>query len=339
MNKFYTKTHFLSILLIWVGIGLHGQDLHYSQFYNSPQNLNPALTGVFNGSQRYNLSLRDQWRFVPVPWTTFSGAFDSNILPVNKDYFYGWGINFNYDKQGDSRLVLAGLNLSGSITKELDKKNLITAGAMLGFARRGFNLTELTWDKQWDGIQFNSGGASGENFDLSAVSFLETGAGINYRWQKNTRTKIDAGIGAFHLYQPKTDFYTTDDKRLPMHLSLTAMGSFKIINALDLQLNVMQQLQTTYRESLFGAIGKIYLNQKRGSETQLYLGLGYRTAGSFIPSVALQFRQWYVGFSYDVDNTTINNALNSKRGGPEFHVRYIFSKVRPLSQRKACPIY
>ena len=339
MNKFYTKTHLLTILLIWIGINVFGQDLHYSQFYNSPQNLNPALTGIFNGSQRYNASLRDQWRFVPVPWFTFSGAYDANILPVNKDYFYGWGINFNYDKQGDSRLVLAGLNLSGSITKELDKHNLISGGLMLGFSRRGFNTTDLTWDKQWDGDKFTQGSASGENFDLDAVTFLETGLGANYRWQKSERTKIDAGIGAFHILQPTTSFYNTPGKKLPMHLTLSAMGNFKVVNALDLQFHVMQQLQLTYRETLFGGLAKLYINQKRGNETQVHVGLGYRTTGSFIPTIALQFRQWYAGFSFDVDNTTINNVLSSKRGGPEIHVRYIIQKVRPLSQRKACPIY
>ena len=55
---------------------IQGQDLHYSQFYNSPQNINPALTGVFNVDHRYMVSMRDQWRFVPVPWFTMSGAYD-----------------------------------------------------------------------------------------------------------------------------------------------------------------------------------------------------------------------------------------------------------------------
>lgn len=339
LNRSYTKTHFIQIILLFIGLSLSGQDLHYSQFYNSPQNLNPALTGIFNGSQRYNLSMRDQWRFVPVPWFTFSGAFDKNILPVGKDHFYGWGINFNYDKQGDSRLVLAALNLSGSISKELNRRNIITGGALLGFARRGFNTSDLTWDKQWDGRDFNPDLGSGEQFDLEAVTFLESSLGANYRWQKNSRTKVDLGIGAFHLLQPKTSFYNTPEKRLPTHFTFTLLGNFKLANALDLQVNALHQLQSAYNETLFGAMAKIYVNQKRGKEAQLHVGSGYRTSGSFIPTLAIQWNQWYASFSYDVDNTDINNAINSKRGGPEIHVTYIFNKVRPLEERKTCPIY
>ena len=29
------------------------QDLHYSQFYNAPLVISPALTGIFNGDQRF----------------------------------------------------------------------------------------------------------------------------------------------------------------------------------------------------------------------------------------------------------------------------------------------
>ena len=103
-RNLYTKFYLLVFLIL--GVNISAQDLHYSQFYNSPQNLNPALTGVFDGDHRLTFSMRDQWRFVPVPWTTFSLAYDKNI-PSSKYYsvFYGLRLNFNYDKQGDTRLT------------------------------------------------------------------------------------------------------------------------------------------------------------------------------------------------------------------------------------------
>jgi type IX secretion system PorP/SprF family membrane protein len=315
------------------------QDLHYSQFYNSPQNLNPALTGIFNGSERYTMSVRDQWRFVPVPWFTFSGSFDKNITPVNKKHFYGLGINFNYDRQGDSRLVLAGLNISGSITRELNKSNFITGGILVGINRRGFNPNSLTWDKQWNGDAFDPNLSSGEQFEFDALTFLESGAGINYRLQKSSRTKLDLGIGAYHLLRPKTNFYGQEQQKLPIHLTLSGLGTLRIASPFDIQLHFLQQLQEKYRETLFGGLGIFHLSQKRGRETQLHVGLGYRTAGSYIPTVALQFKQWYVGVSYDTDNTDFNRILNTRQGGPEVHIRYIMQRVKPMSNRKVCPIY
>ena len=327
------------VMMLLIVNQLNAQDLHYSQFYNSPLNLNPSHTGVFNGSHRYNATIRDQWRWVPVPWFTFSGAYDMNFLPVESKNFYGLGINFNYDKQGDSRLVLAALNISGSITRELNKSNLISFGALVGGARRGFNLENLTWDRQWTGDAFDPTLGSGEIFDLQAVTFVETGVGVNYRLQKSSRTKIDIGAGALHLYQPKTNFYNIDNKRLPMHLTFSALGSLQLGSHFDLLVNGMHQIQAKYNETLISGLFRSYVSRKRGKELSLDLGAGYRTSGSIFPTIALGFSNWYVSGSYDIDRTGFNQALSSNRGGPEIHLRYIHKNVRPLGVRKVCPIY
>jgi type IX secretion system PorP/SprF family membrane protein len=326
-------------MTLFIGCQMIAQDLHYSQFYNSPLNLNPALTGVFNGSHRYNLSWRDQWRFVPVPWQTFSGAWDRNFLPLESKNFYGLGVNFNYDRQGDSRLQLAALNISGSVTREINASNFISFGLLVGGARRGFNTKDLTWDKQWNGDTFNPNLTSGERFDLDALTFIETGAGINYRLQKSTRTKIDLGVGVLHLYQPLARFYRTESKRLPTHLTFNAQGSLKLTNSLDLMINGMQQVQSKYRETLVTGLLRAYVNQKRGKELTFDFGIGHRTSGSWFPTLALGFGNWYVSGSYDVDRTRFNQTVDNNRGGPEIHIRYIHKNVRPLGIRKVCPIY
>ena len=342
-NRYIVKfRHFQSIAVIlmmaaWANVD--GQDLHYSQFYNSPLNYNPANAGVFNGDQRFTLSFRDQWRFVPVPWTTFSASYDYKILPENEKNIFGVGFNFNYDQQGASNLNLTGLNAAGSFSRVLNKSNIVTVGAILGFGSRGFNPNNLTWDKQWDGVQFNAGAGSGENFDFERLYFMETAAGLNYRLQKDERTKVDLGVSAFHLYRPTANFYHSDDQRLPTNITLSAVGSVRVFDPLDIQLHFMRQVQDQYKEMLFGGLAKIYISQQRGKEFQLHLGLGYRTAKSFIPTIALQYNQWYVSGSWDIDDTEFNQLTSSNRGGPEIHVRYIITKVKPLQDRKVCPIY
>ena len=42
---------------------------------------------------------------------------------------------------------------------------------------------------------------------------------------------------------------------------------------------------------------------------------------------------------FDVDNNEFNRLLNSNKGGPEVHVRYIITNVKPVNEHKACPIY
>ena len=55
------------------------QDIHFSQFNNSPLNLNPAQTGLFNGDWRFVGNLRNQWSSVPVPYRTFSLSTDTTL--------------------------------------------------------------------------------------------------------------------------------------------------------------------------------------------------------------------------------------------------------------------
>lgn len=315
------------------------QDLHYSQFYNSPLNTNPSLIGIFNGDQRFNLSYRNQWKFVPVTWTTFSLAYDRKYYLSDDKHFLGFGGNLNYDRQGDSKLTLTGINLGASYTRRLTKNHLVSGGAMLGFSTRAFNTTNLTWDKQWDGVSFNPNAPSGENFNFQRVNMLETALGLNYRYQQNSRTYLDAGIGAYHLHQPSTTFYNTPSQSLPIHLTFNAVGNIELMGSLDLQVSALHQIQEKYKETLFGGLLKFYVSQKRGKETQVHAGFAYRTAGSSIPTVAIQFNEWYASFSYDLDATNFNKIVSSNRGGPEFHVRYIIKSVRPLAERKICPIY
>ncbi len=325
-------------IVIFFTSRVNAQDLHYSQFYNSPLNLNPAQVGVFSGDQRFSLSFRDQWRFVPVPWTTFSIAYDFKKYLTDDKHFLGLGGNLNYDRQGASKMTLTGINLGASYNRSLNASNVISGGIMLGYNTRAFNVDNLTWDKQWNGVGFDPNAPSGETFNARRVGLLEIATGVNYRWQKSERTKVDVGIGAFHINQPSTTF-TSNNESLPMHLTFSAIGNLMLANQLDIQLSALNQKQEKYNETLVGGLLKFYVNQKRGKETQVHAGVGYRTSGSLIPTFAIQYNEWYASFSYDLDNNQFNKTTASNRGGPEFHLRYIIKNVRPMKERKNCPIY
>lgn len=340
------KTYFnskLALLLLNVLFfyKINAQDLHYSQFYNSPQNLNPALTGVFNGDHRFVGSLRDQWRFVPVPWFTFSGTYDRKlfVLPGEK-HFLGVGGFFNHDRQGDGNFNLTSLAAQGAYHRIIHPKHIISGGISLGLASRGFNTQNFTWDKQWNGDVFDPSLSSQEGFDnFERINFLDMGLGINYRWQKNNRTHVDAGGSILHLFKPDNSFYDFDLAQLPRRLTTSLVGNFKLLERLDVQVHGLYQKQGVYNEMIMGGLGKIYISQARGREYQLHIGAGYRTSGSLFPTVAVQYNNIYASFSYDVDDTVFNETVGINRGGPEFHVRYIIANVKPLRAAKICPIY
>lgn len=87
-----------SIVLSW---GIQAQDIHFSQFYMSPTNLNPALTGVMNCKMRFVANYRNQW--APVigfanSFNTYNMSFDQKI-PVGRYDYFGFGGTFGVIKR------------------------------------------------------------------------------------------------------------------------------------------------------------------------------------------------------------------------------------------------
>lgn len=334
------KRFILFLLFVIFAGALWAQDIHYSQFYNSPLNINPAKTGIFNGDKRLNLSYRNQWSPI-VPWTTFSGSYDMKFYPKkDRKYFFSGGALLNYDSQGSiADLDLFNLNLSGSYTYILNDRNLLTGGLLLGIGNRAFDPSSLTWDSQWNGRNFDPS-LPQEFLNVESKTFLESGLGLNYRWQKTKRTKLDLGLGVYHLFTPNIAFANTDDITLPRRFSLTGEGSFMLTNKLDIQLQAMGQFQGDYREYQFGGLGKIYVNQNRGKELEVHLGLGYRTSKSLFPIFAVQYKNFYGSINYDIDLSNFDqDGIHSNPQTLEMHFTYIITNVKPFKKVKVCPIF
>ena len=327
---------------------LEAQDIHYSQFYNSPLNVNPANTGIFNGDKRFTASYRNQWSSVPVPWVTYSGSYDMKWYPKHgQKHFFSGGVLLNHDRQGDGASIgLTNINLTGSWTKLLNEQNLLTVGLLVGYSQRGFDQNSLTWDRQWnDAINMAViTDPSGELLNTTSGSFIDNGIGLNYRWQKSKRTKMDLGIGVFHLIEPNTSILEAstggdDDINLPRRISFSGVGSWQLASKLDIQLDALYQLQGEYTELVFGALGKIHLNQRRGKETEFHVGVGYRTSGALFPVVALQFPRFYFSANWDANIRDFSAVSTGRPSTFEFHFNYIISDVRPLERVKVCPIF
>ena len=79
-------------LLIFSSFCLSSQDIHFTQFYMSPLNLNPAMTGVMNCKTRMIANYRNQWAAVLAAnaYNTYSVSYDQKI-PVGREDYFGIG--------------------------------------------------------------------------------------------------------------------------------------------------------------------------------------------------------------------------------------------------------
>src|SRR4051812_21230731 len=69
MKKIISYYFFIFIIII---NNIAAQDIHLSQFYESPLLRNPALAGIFTGNIRVQAVIRNQWNWSGAPYKTHS---------------------------------------------------------------------------------------------------------------------------------------------------------------------------------------------------------------------------------------------------------------------------
>lgn len=324
---------------------LSAQDIHWSQFGNSPLNLSPGQTGVFGGDMRFAANYRNQWRSVPVPYLTFSGSVENKFYHQKGKYdrFFTGSLLLNYDRQGSLRLTSLQIGIPISYTAPLGKQNFLTFGVTPAFGQRAFGTNKLTFDEQWDGCFYNGGIPTSETIllDNTNLIYFDFSGGINFRTQSATkRSKLDLGGGLHHINRPNHEFWSqATDYRLASKMTFYALGQLQIAQRVDLVGHGLYQEQGTYREFVSGIGGRFHLNQKPYQELALQFGLDFRHryTDAFIPHVEVHYRTWQLGFSYDINSSDFRQATNN-RGGPEVSLIYRLYKVKPLPNFKSCQI-
>ncbi len=350
-QKFYPLA--IGLLLLFAG-ALRAQDAHYSQFYQAPALINPALTGIYRGDVRFMANYRSQWHSVPVDYNTFTAFADMKFIQrTDRKGFFSGGLAFNYDYAGDSKLALANLNASVSYTQGFSSRAFGTIGFYMGGSQRAFKPGNLRFENQFDPEQgtYNPDLNNGENFDATNIFFVDFGAGINFRLQSeqtetlvdllDKRNKLDVGVGIFHLNRPNQSFYDNAPVELPVRISPYASATLMLGMNLDLVANFTGQFQQEYRELVGMAGVKIHFNNRQlGRQFGLQLGAGYRFhdfGDAFFPGIELYWNGWNAGFTYDINISEFSIATR-RRGGPEFSLRYIINKIRPLPSHRVCPL-
>jgi len=343
----------ISILTIClISLFAKAQDPHFSQFYASPLNLNPALTGIMAGQYRFNAIYRDQWRAVSVPYKTISASADFRYHIIDQD-FYTFGVKLLNDKAGESGFTQTSAHLSSAYMKQVaggDKDHYITAGAQIGFAQN-----TMEWGSLWFGNQFDFTLLS-ENLNLDSGEpgiltntgrtemYLDIGGGLTWFMTWGKTNSLTVGGALSHINQPAVSFLNDNQ----VSLSQRFTGHFN----LELEVNdlytimpaILYQTQGPHTELVFGS--NFRFNEFDAAATAIRVGAWLRMVSNESSSIAAdaivitamyEFDRFLLGLSYDITMSTLSPA-NNRNGGFEFSLSYLF----PYTQRKyevRCPTY
>jgi hypothetical protein len=83
---------------------VRAQDIHFSQFYQAPLNLNPAMTGSFKGNIRATANFKNQWSSIPNHYQTINASYEMKFLKNKWENGYiAGGLNLFSDKAGGAK--------------------------------------------------------------------------------------------------------------------------------------------------------------------------------------------------------------------------------------------
>ncbi|WP_237088255.1 PorP/SprF family type IX secretion system membrane protein [Nubsella zeaxanthinifaciens] len=211
MFKLSLKTMFLALPLSFVWLYSNAQDLIYSQFYNAPAYLNPALNGEFVGDIRVNLNYRSQW-------TKVQGALDSYTFSLDYQLpVLGGGIGLIATKSTEGTAYLSRLNLAAifSYSVQLNDESRLSFGLQSGMINRRIDESKLLFSDQIDNNGIIDGAISSASiFTRNKRSFFDAGAGINL-----VVGNFMIGSSAQHLNQPDESF-TGQLAKLPIRYGI-----------------------------------------------------------------------------------------------------------------------
>ena len=338
---------FLAISIATLGvIKTQAQDPVFSQFYNSPIYLNPALIGE-EENMYVNLAHRSQWGNLEFPYTT---SQISLIIPYFKDKHIkpegnigGIGVSFYGDEAGQgSNLKTYGGNASFAYNLHLSNKsvNRITFAMQLGFIHKNIDRDQLEWGEQYNPfIGFDNTIIPADLSLIQNRTFFDITAGAFWRYFANSDQKtiqsIYSGYSAGHLNHPDESVLDGSVNRLPLLHKFHGGIIFKLGEKTSISTNYLSLIQDKVNQTNVGSFLAYKLPfDTKGQMSNLVARVGawYRVQDSFIASIEFLTNSLQFGFSYDWNVTSLRYN-NRGAGSFEISMGYRFYKPAPPKVR------
>lgn len=202
------KAGILLLLCIFLDqLQLKAQDHMYSQFFNSPLYLNPALNGQFPGDFRMNLIYRNQWASLPGTLSYITASLDYNVPR------FGGGLGLMFTRSAEGSAYLTKNNISGLYSYSVGSDDYVLSfGLQGGVTNRTIDWSKLIFDDQLDEtIGVIPGQAtSAETPVFNSKYYFDSGAGVSL-----TLNRLLVGGALQHINRPNESL-TGSKAILPM---------------------------------------------------------------------------------------------------------------------------
>jgi type IX secretion system PorP/SprF family membrane protein len=320
------------------------QDLHFSQFMNSPLLTNPANTGFIpDGDYRLGINYRNQWSSImSIPYKTMSAFGDVQVMEnENNTGWMGVGGLILRDVAGSGNLTSTKIYGSVAYHQMLNLGSLLSLGFNVGWANKQINVSNLKFPDQFDGHFFDNKLPTSVVLDYNNINYLDIQAGLNYAYFPDENTYVNMGFSSFHINRPRESFFDASpgiDNRIPVRHTAFVNGSFKLNDQWILNPNVYGSLQAKSTEIVLGM--NAHYNLSGDGENILIGGLYYRGKDAIIPMIGLGYKDYTFTFTYDATVSPLS-SYNNTRGALEFSLvkQGVFDRYAGNRRESMCPTF
>lgn len=299
-------------------------DPHFTQNYTYPMYLNPAMTGGSDGDYRVSAIYRSQWGSIGNPYRTTGVSFDAR---TNKNV--ALGLNVMNQAAGDGGFnyfnTYASVAYTGVKFGKDNNQRLVFA-MQAGIINRRIDQSKFKWGEQWNPITgYNAGNATTESFAANNATTLDVGAGaLYYDATPNKKANAFGGISFFHLNRPTDPIISSqsvDLNTIPLRYTVHGGVSFTVAEGTSVVPHALYMQQGNARETMLG----VYAQKNVNEETDIMIGGYYRHKDAVAPFIGVDFRNFLIGLSYDV-NTTKLDAMSKNINSFELSLSYVQRK-------------
>ncbi len=316
----FLRYEIISMLFVCISASTNAQDLHFSQFMNSPLLTNPANAGFIpDGDYRVGAQYRNQWSSVTAfPYKTMSLFGDMQVMPdPDANGWIGLGGLLLRDVAGVG--VLTSTKAYGAVAyhQMLGEGSLLSLGFNVGWSNKQINTQGLSFPSQWNGQFFDVHQTGAPVLLTNQSNYLDLQTGLNYAYFPNDRVWLNGGVSVMHVNRPRESFFAATggvDNRLSVRYNGFFNSSFKLNDRVILSPSAYYTLQARSSQIMGSLIGRY--NASGDGTTELLAGIGYRHRESIIPIVGIGLNELVFNFSYDVTLSGLN-AFNGARGAFE----------------------
>jgi type IX secretion system PorP/SprF family membrane protein len=348
------KKSVLIFIVLWNAVSAWGQDIHFSQFFNTPTALNPALCGLFRYDYRATAIYRNQWRQANATYSTIalSGDMNFTINPITNDKL-GVGLFLFNDQIGDGNITNKTVVASVAYHKILDKqkRNRLSVGIQAGYVQKGIDYTHLTFGNQIVDYELDPTLSTGEGTNTS-IGYVNLNAGIGWMFKVNPKLDIHTGLSTFNVVSPKETFSNagiqlTNPNELKMRPLWYGGVEYLISDKFSVHPEVMYVYQSKAHELNIGSAVGYTFKKVKDQRQMVLLGLWWRTRDAAVLMAGYRFKNYNICLTYDYTGSDLRTIRNTPQarggivGAYEITFTYmgLFKRALPNNHTIPCGIF